>query len=119
MNEIALRLKTRLHPPRTPAPRLSPGKRTNHHEWLVAARDRIGQQGVRQVLGQILLAGKEPQERTPLLGCVIADRTKKDRVAGFERVKHRPLRHRPWYVEADLSLHAHQPSQMRRKLDPD
>ena len=42
---------------------LSPGHGANHHEWLGAACDGLGQGRVGRLEGEVLFAGEEPEER--------------------------------------------------------
>ena len=53
-------------------------------------------------MGEIFLAGKEPQERPALLGVVLADRSAQHGIARFERVEHRALRDRTLDLEFQL-----------------
>jgi hypothetical protein len=53
-------------------------------------------------VGQILLAGEEPYERSALLRDLIADRPAQHRIAGLEGVEDRALRDRPLDVEIDI-----------------
>jgi len=62
---------------------------SNNQKRLSPRRDRVGQWGVRQLMGQILLAGEEPQERSALLRDLVADRPLQHGIAGLERVEDR------------------------------
>jgi hypothetical protein len=53
---------------------LAAGNGPNDEKRLGPRRDRVGQWGIRRLMGQILLAGEEPQERPALLGDLVADR---------------------------------------------
>ena len=70
------------------------------------ARDRVGQRGIRRLMGQVLLAGEEPQERPAPLGDVVADRPAQHRIAGLERVEDRALRGRALDAELHLAVDA-------------
>jgi hypothetical protein len=65
----------------------------------------------------VFVAGKEPEECAPLLRGMVADRASEHRVAGFERVKNRPLRRRAFDGNPDLAVDAGQRSQMERQDD--
>src|SRR5688572_308107 len=71
---------------------LAAGHGPHDQKRLGAKRDRVGQRGVRQLVGQILLAGEEPHERSALLCDVVADRPAQHRIPGLERVEDRALR---------------------------
>ena len=83
-------------------------------ERLRARRDRVGQRGVRKFVGQILRAGKEPDERSALLRDVVADRPAQHRIAGLERIEDRALRRRPFDVELHLPVDLREPAGWRR-----
>src|SRR6266581_200189 len=82
-------------------------------------RDRIGERGVRRLMGQILPAGKKPQEPPSLLCDVVADRPAQHRIAGLERVQHRALRGRAFDVEEHLGVDMRQRPQLEREHDSD
>jgi len=82
-------------------------------------RDRVGQRGVRQFMGQILLAGEEPYERSALLRDVVADRPAQHGVAGLERVEDRALRGLSLDVKLHLAVHLRQCLQVCREHDSD
>src|SRR5947209_11628322 len=52
---------------------LAAGNGPDDDKRLLPRRDRVGQWGVRRLMGQVLLAGEEAQERTALLRNVVAD----------------------------------------------
>jgi len=66
-------------------------------------------------MGQILLAGEEPQECPALPGDLVADGAAQHRIAGFERVEHRALRDRTLYLKLHVAANLRQRSQMLRK----
>jgi len=66
-------------------------------------------------MGQILLAGKEPQERSALLRDVLADRPAQHRIAGLECVENRALRGRTLDLDLHFAANARKRSQMRRE----
>ncbi|HKI20153.1 MAG TPA: hypothetical protein VKA15_19845, partial [Isosphaeraceae bacterium] len=47
---------------------------------------------IRRVMGQILLAGEEPHERSALVRDMVADRPAQNRITDVERVEDRALR---------------------------
>ena len=98
---------------------LAAGYGPNDQKRLSPGRDRFGQWGVRRLMGQILLAGEEPQERPALLGDLVADRPAQHGIAGLERVEDRALRHLTFDVELHLAADARQHPQMIRKHHSD
>jgi hypothetical protein len=68
-------------------------------------------------MGQIFLAGKEAQERPPLLRDLVADCTAQHRIAGLKRVEDRPLRNLAANFELHLAVNLRQRSQMLREND--
>src|ERR687888_43574 len=88
-------------------------------EGLLPVRDRLGQGGLWQLVGQVLLAGEEPDERSAPLRDVVADRPAQHRIACLERVEDRALRHRPCDLELHLAVHARELPQMGREHDAD
>src|SRR5712692_3286519 len=77
--------------------KLPAGDGADDDEGFPARRDRIGQWGIRRLVGQILLAGEETQERPALLRDLVADRPAQHRIASLERVEDRPQR--DWAVD--------------------
>src|SRR5262245_20664306 len=71
---------------------LAAGHGADDQKWLGSRCDRVGQRGVRRLMGEILLAREEPHERAAHLSDVVADRPSQHRIAGLERVKDRTLR---------------------------
>src|SRR2546426_5479397 len=98
---------------------LAAGHRSHDQKRLCAHRDRVGQRGIRRFVGQILLAGEDPHERSALLREVIADRPAQHRIAGLERVEDRALRGLTLDVERHLAVDVRQRPQMCRKHDSD
>src|SRR6266704_5311405 len=101
------------------SPRLPARHGAHHHEGLAPRRDRVGQRGVRQFVGQILLAGEEPQERPAPLREVVADRPAQHRIAGLERVEDRALRDPTLDVELHLAVDVRQLPQVCREHHAD
>src|SRR5262249_51668479 len=97
---------------------LLPARHGPHDEQrLGPCRDGVGQRGIRRCVGQILLTGEEPHERSALVWNVVADRPAPDGIAGFEGVEDGALRHRPLDVQLHLSIDACERPQMGRKYD--
>src|SRR5258705_2472567 len=110
--------------PDSPAPppafrALATGHRPDDQVRLRARRDRVGERGVGRLVGQVLLAGEEAEERPALLREVVADRPAQHRIGGLERVEHRALRDRPRDLELHLAVHARERPEMGRQHDPD
>src|SRR5205823_5886545 len=70
-------------------------------------------------MGQIPLAGKEPQERTALERNVVANRAAQHRVPGLERVEDGRPGDRAANLELHLVANVGQGAQVRRKDDAD
>ena len=83
---------------------LAAGHGADDEVGLEAGGDGTGQRGVGWLMGQVLLAGEEPDERPPWPAVMIADGAAQHRVAGFQRVQDRPLRDRARDVQADLAV---------------
>ena len=86
---------------------------------LLPRRDRVGQWGIRRVVGQILLAGEETQERPALLRDLVADRPAQHRIAGFERVEDRSQRDRAVELKFYFAADVRQRSEVLREYDSD
>jgi len=98
---------------------LATGYSPYDQKGLGPGRDRFGQWGVRRLMGQILLAGEEPQERSALLGDLVAYRSAQHRIASLERVEDRALRHLTFDLELYLAADVRQRPQMIRKHHSD
>ncbi len=70
-------------------------------------------------MGQILLAGEEPQERPTLLRDLVADRPAQHGIAGLERVEDRPQRDRAVELKFYFAANVRQRSEMLRDYDSD
>src|SRR5947207_3796852 len=71
---------------------LSPScNRRNNEQRFFPARHLPRQRRIRSLVGQIVLAGEEPNEWPPELGHVVAHRSAQHRVARLHGVEHRPL----------------------------
>ena len=98
---------------------LATGHGPHDQKRLCAHRDRVWQWGVWQFVGQILLAGKEPHERSALLRDVITDRPSQHRIAGLKCVEDQALRGLTLKVEFHLAVDLRQRPQMCREHDSD
>ncbi len=98
---------------------LSARNRANHQKRLFPGHNLIRQRIVRRVMGQVLLASKESQERPPLFGDVIADRPTQHGITLFERIQHRPSGHRRGHFKRDLAADVSQIAKVVRKNDAD
>src|SRR2546425_4332234 len=98
---------------------LAAGDGPHDQKRLGPRRDRVGQRGVRQLMGQILLAGEEPYEGSALLRDVVADRPAQHGIAGLERVEDRALRGLSLDVKLHLAVHVRQCPQVCREHDSD
>src|SRR2546427_2938802 len=98
---------------------LAAGDGPHDQKRLGPRRDRVGQRGVRQLMGQILLAGEEPYERSALLRDVVADRPAQHGIAGLERVEDRALRGLSLDVKLHLAVHVRQCLQVCREHNSD
>src|SRR5579863_2776795 len=111
-------------PPAPPPPggrgaALAAGDGSNNQKRLGAFGHRLGQRGVRRLMGQVLLAGEEAQERPALEGDVIADRPPQHGIAGLEGVEHRALRDRALDLERHLARDLRQGAQVGREYYSD
>src|SRR5579875_2953573 len=102
---------------------LSARHRAHNEERLTACRDRgchrLRQRRVRRLVGQVLLARVEADERPPPAGAPVPDRAAEHREPRLKRVQHRPLGERLRRVHADLAIHAGEVPQVRGKHHPD
>src|SRR6266508_127037 len=98
---------------------LAAGHRAHDEKRLGPHRDRVGQRGVRQFVGEVLLAGEESHERSALLRDVVANRPAQHGIAGFERVEHRALRDLTADVELHLAVDVRERPQMCGEHNPD
>lgn len=98
---------------------LTPGDGPDNDEGLFPRCNRLRQRSVRRLMGQILLAGKEAQERSPLMCDLIADGAAQHGIAGFKRVKNGTLRDRAFDVKLYLAANLRQGSEMVRDYHAD
>src|SRR6185437_14324744 len=97
---------------------LAAGHGADDQVRLGAGRDGFGQRGVRLLVRQVLLAGKEPDERAAFSGPLVADGAAQHRVPGLQRVEHRALGDPPGYLEFNLALNPGQRPQVRGQRHP-
>ena len=88
-------------------------------EGLRSSRDSVGKWRVRRFVGQVLIAGEEPDERPTPVRTVVTDRAAQHWIAGLESVEDRSLRRRPLDVEAYLARDLRERAQMRWQDDAD
>ena len=81
--------------------------------------DGVGQWSIQRGVGQILLTGEEPHKRPAPLRAVVADGATQHRIAGFEGIEDRALRHGAFDMELHLALNARQCPQMGRQHNAD
>src|SRR6266849_1591166 len=103
----------------TAAPASAAGDGSDDEKGLGPGRHRVGQRRVQGLVGQIPLAGEEPQERPALLGDVVPDRPAQHGIARLERVEHRRPCDRAGNFEQHVVFDVRQRPQMRRECDPD
>ena len=70
-------------------------------------------------MGQIFLAGEEPQERPALLRDLVADRPAQHGIASLERVEDRSQRDRAVELKFYFAADVRQRSEMLRDYDSD
>jgi hypothetical protein len=94
---------------------LASGHGSDNKKRLSPCRNCVGQRGVRQFMGQILLAGEEPHER-PALECdMVTDRSPQHWIPGFEGIQDRALRHRSRDLQRYFTVDAREGPQMCRE----
>ncbi len=76
-----------------------------------------GNGAVRRFVRQIFLTGEEAQKGPTLLRDVIADRALQHRIGRLDRVEHRALRHRTFYLNFDFVPDVRQRTKMLRKFN--
>ena len=91
----------------------------NDQERLGPRRNRVGQRGVRRLVGQILSAGEKPEERSALLRVVVTDRPAQHRILRLESVEDRALRCLTVNMEFDLAIEVRERAQMHREHHAD
>jgi hypothetical protein len=98
---------------------LAPGNGPDNDKRLLPRRYRVGQRSIRRLMGQILLAGEESQERTALLRDLLSDRPAQHRIASLKRVEDRPQRQLAVDLKLYFTADVRQRSQMLREYDSD
>src|SRR5687768_11330837 len=74
---------------------LTAGHRPDDEERLLAGRDRGRQRVVRRLVGEILLAGEKPHQRSTPPRRRVADSPAQRRIGGFDGIEDRALGDRP------------------------
>src|SRR5262245_49038584 len=97
----------------------TPRHGADDEERLPTRRDRIRQVGIRQLVGQVLLAREEAHEGAAALGEVVTNRPAQHRVAGLERVEDGALRDGALDFDLDLAVDARELPEVCREHDPD
>jgi hypothetical protein len=86
---------------------------------LGARGDGSRERRIWQLMGEVLLAGVKPEERSPLARDMIADRAAEHGIAGFQGAQHRVLRDRRLDFELHLALDTGEDAEVIRKDDAD
>lgn len=98
---------------------LTARNRCDHQQRLHSQRDRLGQRRIERRESKVLFAGVVPQERSPLLRDVVANRAAEHRVAGLQRVEYRADCDRRLNVELHLGRDVSEHAQVIRNFDSD
>jgi hypothetical protein len=96
---------------------LAAGNGPDDEKGLFPRCDGVGQRGIRRLKGVVFPASEEAQERTALLGDMIADRAAQHRILGLEGVEHGTLSDRTFDVELHFRTDARQRPQMSGEYD--
>src|SRR5438105_2828699 len=96
---------------------LTSGDGAEDEQRLLSRDDRFRQRSVRRFVGEILFACKEAQERSPLLGDVVADGSCQHGKSGLQRIKHRANGDLTGNFDRHFAACSRQRPQMRRKDD--
>jgi hypothetical protein len=92
---------------------LTAGNRPDDHQRLGPIGNCIRQRRIWQTMRDILTAGKETDQRPPLLRDVVPHGSAQHWVASFESVENRPLRRAAVYFEFNFAVNARECAQMR------
>ena len=95
------------------------GDGRHNQKGLGPRRDRLRQGGVRQFMGEVLLAREEPHKRLALVPDVIADRPAQHRIAGLEGIEDRALRGPAINLKLHFAVEVRQHQERRREHDSD
>ena len=98
--------------------RLAAGHGPDDQVRLISVRDRLGQRGVGLLVGQVQLAGEEPDERPPRAAVVGADGPPEGRIAGLKLIEDGPLRDRADDLQVHLAVDVGQSAQVRGQDHP-
>src|SRR3954465_1142845 len=96
---------------------LTTGNGADDEERFLPRNNFVGKGSVRRFMRQVLLTGKETQERASLFRRVVADSAAQHGVARLERIEDGPLRDRALDFELHFRAGLGQRAQMRRKHD--
>ncbi len=99
--------------------RLSPRQRPDDQKRLCSGGDRVGEQSIRRIVGQVLLTGKEAEEGSAVERNVVADGAAKHGIAGFQGVEDGLHGDRAVHFELDLPADAGKGAEMIWKDDSD
>ena len=89
---------------------LAAGDGPDNQEGFFPRRNRLGQRGVRRLVGEIFFAGEKAQERSPLLRAVLADSATQHRITGLECVEDGALGDRAVYFQRHFAVDVRQSS---------
>jgi hypothetical protein len=89
----------------------------DNQQRLFAPGRQLGQRRVGRLVGQILLAGKEPHERPASVCLVIANGAAQHRMAGLQGVQDGAQRDRGRDIQQHLAVDVGEAAQMGRELD--
>src|SRR2546429_8035453 len=96
-----------------------PGDRPDHEKWFRSRYDGVGQRSVRRLVRQVPLARKEPQNRPPPLGDVVADRAAQHGIARLERVQYGAPSDAARHVDLHFAFDLRQRPEVRREHHAD
>jgi len=97
---------------------LAAGDSSHYEKRLRPRGNRVRQRRVGRLVGQIFLAGEEAQERSALLGDVVANRPTQHGISGFKCIEDRAQRGPALDFELHFAANVRQRPQMLRKHDP-
>src|SRR5262245_12212911 len=103
----------------TTSNKLAAGNRSDNQKRLRARGNWGGQGSVRRIVGKVLFAGVEAQERTALFRDMIANRAAQHGIARFEGIEDRALSDRAGDFELHFAVDGCQGLQMIGKNDAD
>src|SRR5215469_5563046 len=98
---------------------LAAGHGAHDQVWLGASSDRIGQRDVGVFMGQVLLAGEEPDERPARAAVVVADGAAEHRIALLQRVQDGALGDLARHVQLHFAVDMRERAQVSGEDHPD